>query len=194
MDCQKVGNLIRQLRLERKLTQLQLGEQLEVSDKAVSKWERGLGCPDLSLISRLATLFHVDTESLLAGELKQSLDLGGNMKKMVFYVCPECGNLVTSTVTTAITCCGRRLQEIEAVKASPQEKLQVEPIENEFFISSNHDMTKEHYISFVALLTGDTLMVKKLYPEWNMQARIPQFGHGKLLWYCTKHGLFYQLI
>ena len=194
MDCQKVGNLIRQLRLEQKLTQLQLGEQLEVSDKAVSKWERGLGCPDLSLISRLATLFHVDTESLLAGELKQGLVLGGNMKKIVFYVCPECGNLVTSTVTTSITCCGRKLQEMEAVKASPEEKLQIEPIENDFFVSSNHEMTKEHYISFVALLTGDTLMVKKLYPEWNMQARLPQFGHGKLLWYCTKHGLFYQLI
>lgn len=194
MDCQKVGNLIRQLRLEQKLTQLQLGEQLEVSDKAVSKWERGLGCPDLSLISRLATLFHVDTESLLAGELKQGLVLGGNMKKIVFYVCPECGNLVTSTVPTSITCCGRKLQEMEAVKASPEEKLQIEPIENDFFVSSNHEMTKEHYISFVALLTGDTLMVKKLYPEWNMQARIPQFGHGKLLWYCTKHGLFYQLI
>ena len=194
MDCQKVGNLIRQLRLEQKLTQLQLGEQLEVSDKAVSKWERGLGCPDLSLISRLATLFHVDTESLLAGELKQGLVLGGNMKKIVFYVCPECGNLVTSTVPTSITCCGRKLQEMEAVKACPEEKLQIEPIENDFFVSSNHEMTKEHYISFVALLTGDTLMVKKLYPEWNMQARIPQFGHGKLLWYCTKHGLFYQLI
>ena len=83
---------------------------------------------------------------------------------------------------------------MEAVKVSPEEKLQVETIENDFFISSNHEMTKEHYISFVALLTGDTLMVKKLYPEWNMQARIPQFGHGKLLWYCTQHGLFYQYL
>ena len=194
MDCQKMGKLIRQLRLERKLTQLQLGEQLEVSDKAVSKWEQGLGCPDLSLISRLATLFHVDTESLLAGELKQGLVLGGNMKKMVFYVCPECGNLVTATAATSVTCCGRKLQEMEAIKASPEENLQVDLIENDFFISSTHEMTKQHYISFVALVTGDTLMVKKLYPEWNLQARIPQFGHGKLVWYCTNHGLFYQLI
>lgn len=194
MDCQKVGSLIRQLRLGGKLTQLQLGELLEVSDKAVSKWERGLGCPDLSLISKLAGIFQVDTESLLAGELNQNVLLGGNMKKLVFYVCPECGNIVTAMATTSVTCCGRKLQEMEAIKASPEENLQVDLIENDFFISSTHEMTKQHYISFVALVTGDTLMVKKLYPEWNLQARIPQFGHGKLVWYCTNHGLFYQLI
>ena len=194
MDCQKVGSLIRQLRLEGKLTQLQLGELLEVSDKAVSKWERGLGCPDLSLISKLAGIFQVDTESLLAGELNQNVLLGGNMKKLVFYVCPECGNLVTALSATSVTCCGRKLQEMEAVKAPVEEKLQVELIENDYFISSSHEMTKDHYISFVALVTGDTLMMKKMYPEWNLQARIPQFGHGKLVWYCIKHGLFYQLI
>ena len=193
MDCQKVGSLIRRLRLEGELTQLQLGELLGVSDKAVSKWERGLGCPDLSLISKLARIFHVDTESLLAGELNQNLLLGVNMKKLIFYVCPECGNIVTAMATTSATCCGRKLQEMEAIKASPEENLQVDLIENEFFISSTHEMTKQHYISFVALVTGDTLMVKKLYPEWNLQARIPQFGHGKLVWYCT-NGLFYQLI
>ena len=194
MDCQKVGSLIRQLRLGGKLTQLQLGELLEVSDKAVSKWERGLGCPDLSLISKLAGIFQVDTESLLAGELNQNVLLGGNMKKLVFYVCPECGNLVTALSATSVTCCGRKLQEMEAVKAPVEEKLQVELIENDYFISSSHEMTKDHYISIVALVTGDTLMMKKMYPEWNLQARIPQFCHGKLVWYCTKHGLFYQLI
>lgn len=136
----------------------------------------------------------MDTESLLAGELNQNLLLGVNMKKLIFYVCPECGNIVTAMATTSVTCCGRKLQEMEAIKASPEENLQVDLIENEFFISSTHGMTKQHYISFVALVTGDTLMVKKLYPEWNLQARIPQFGHGKLVWYCTNHGLFYQLI
>ena len=55
-------------------------------------------------------------------------------------------------------------------------------------------MTKEHYVSFVALLTGDTLFLRRLYPEWDLQTRIPAFGHGILLWYCTKHGLFRQLL
>ena len=64
--------------------------------------------------------------------------------------------------------------------------------ENDFFVSSQHEMTREHYISFVALLTSDTIMLKKQYPEWNLQVRIPVFAHGRLIWYCNKHGLFYQ--
>ena len=42
MDCVKIGQLIRKLRSESGLTQLQLAEQMHVSDKAVSKWERGV--------------------------------------------------------------------------------------------------------------------------------------------------------
>ncbi|MDY3711900.1 MAG: hypothetical protein SO044_05755 [Agathobaculum sp.] len=54
-------------------------------------------------------------------------------------------------------------------------------------------MTKAHHIAFVALLTGDTLLLRRLYPEWDMQTRLPAFArHGMLLWYCTQHGLFYQ--
>lgn len=39
---------------------------------------------------------------------------------------------------------------------------------------------------------SDTLMLRKLYPEWELQVRIPIFSHGRLLWYCNRHGLFYQ--
>lgn len=53
-------------------------------------------------------------------------------------------------------------------------------------------MTKEHDISFVTLLTGDTLFLQKQYPEWNLQVRIPRIAHGRPVWYCTQHGLFYQ--
>lgn len=55
-------------------------------------------------------------------------------------------------------------------------------------------MVRDHYISFVALLTSDSIFLRKQYPEWNLQVRIPSFAHGLLLWYCTKHGLFYQKI
>ena len=55
-------------------------------------------------------------------------------------------------------------------------------------------MRREHYISFVVFLTGDTLIVKKLYPEWELETTLPFFAHGTLLWYCTKHGLFSQQI
>lgn len=55
-------------------------------------------------------------------------------------------------------------------------------------------MAKDHYITFVALLTGDRLILCKQYPEWGLQARIPASGHGRLLWHCSRHGLFYQLV
>ena len=50
MDNEKVGALIRSLRRENRMTQLQLAEKLHISDRTVSKWERGLGCPEISLL------------------------------------------------------------------------------------------------------------------------------------------------
>ena len=192
MDATKIGELICTLRKEKGLTQLQLAERLNVSDKAVSKWERGLGCPDVSLLARLSQVFAVDLEKLLAGELDPNSQAAGNLKNLHFYVCPACGNLVTALVDTPVSCCGKKLTALTAQKAGPEEKLSVEIIENDYFISSDHEMTKDHYISFVAFLTGDTVLLRKQYPEWNLQTRLPVFAHGRLLWYCTRHGLFYQ--
>lgn len=53
MDCVKIGHLISQLRKEKKLTQQNLADSLGISNKTISKWECGLGCPDLSLWSDL---------------------------------------------------------------------------------------------------------------------------------------------
>lgn len=194
MDNVKIGNLINKLRKEKGMTQLQLAEKLHISDKTVSKWERGLGCPDVSLLTDLSEVFGVDLEKLLSGQLDANEERGGNMKKLNFYVCPECGNVITAMTDAGISCCGKKLKALEPVKASEEEKLSVEVIENDYYISSNHPMVKEHYISFVALLTGDSLTLKKQYPEWDLQVRIPGRTHGKLIWYCTEHGLFYQLV
>ena len=79
-------------------------------------------------------------------------------------------------------------------KATDEEKLDVSLVEDEWFITSDHPMTKEHYISFIAFATGEQVQIIKQYPEWALQTRIPKRRHGMLLWYCTKHGLFYQLI
>ena len=192
MDNAKIGALICRLRKEKQMTQLQLAMQLHISDKTVSKWERGLGCPDVSLIGQLSGIFEVDIQNLLAGELSTNGVLGGNLKRIKFYVCPNCGNLVYSLTDASVTCCGKKMKPITPVKASEEEKLFVQVVENDFFVSSQHEMTREHYISFVALLTSDTIMLKKQYPEWNLQVRIPVFAHGRLIWYCNQHGLFYQ--
>ena len=194
MDNEKIGKLIYGLRKERNMTQLQLAEILHISDKTVSKWERGQGCPDISLLVDLSCVLGVDMEKFLSGRLEANEERGGNMNKLNFYVCPECGNVITAMTEAGISCCGKKLQPLEAVKAHDEERLLVENIENDYYISSDHPMLKEHYISFVALLTGDTLTLKKQYPEWDLQVRIPGRTHGKLIWYCTEHGLFYQLV
>ena len=194
MDHSKIGKLIYTLRKEKGLTQLQLAKAMHISDKTVSKWERGLGCPDVSLLCELSKILNVDLSELLRGQLTSNDILGGSMKRIKFYVCPNCGNILTALSDTAISCCGKKLLPLELKKADAADRLSVEIIENEFFISANHEMTKEHYISFVALITDDTLILRKQYPEWDLQARIPFFAHGQLVWYCTRHGLFCQSI
>ena len=194
MNNEKIGALISRLRKEQNMTQLQLAERMHISDRTVSKWERGAGCPDISLLSELADIFHVDMEKLLTGELEERNGLSGNLKKMHFYVCPVCGNLITAMSSGDISCCGKKLEPLLLQKASEEEKLTVEVIENEYYISTGHEMTREHFISFVAFLTGDCLVLKKQYPQWNLQVRIPMFAHGMLIWYCSRHGLFYQVV
>lgn len=67
MDAQKIGNLINYLRIKKALTQKQLAAQINVSDKAVSKWERGDGCPDVGILPKLAEVLETDVDSLLKG-------------------------------------------------------------------------------------------------------------------------------
>ena len=192
MDHSKIGELIRENRVKQGLTQRQLAEKLMLSDKTVSKWERGMGCPDVGILVKLSEILGVDLKALMEGQVKGNEPTGGNMKKLKFYMCPHCGNLLTSTVEAAVSCCGKTLAPLEARKTDEAHGLNMEVIENEFFVTSDHEMTKEHYISFLALVTGDTLVLKKQYPEWGLDTRLPMLRYGTLYWYCTEHGLFYQ--
>ena len=199
-NTEKIGKLISDLRTERGMTQKELADALAISDKTVSKWERGGGCPDIALLSALCAYFSIDMEKMLAGELSESDFTGGNMKKSKFYVCPVCGNVTVTTGDADISCCGRKLRAMEPVrlgKGSSEDgtfpnPLHVEKIEDEWYITSSHPMVKENYISFVAFLTGDRLQLIKQYPEWDMQVRIPARGHGLLLWYSTGEGRLYS--
>lgn len=194
MDQIKTGAIIRKLRTDRRMTQMELAGMLNVSDKAVSKWECGKGCPDISLLSALADLFQIDVRVLLNGEIDEKEEEKGNMKKLKFYVCPHCGNIITATSEAAVTCCGSQLTASEPRNAEKHEKLQMEEVDGMWYISSDHEMSKEHYISFVAFVNDNTAMICKQYPEWNLQATIPLYRSGKLIWYCTKCGLLYQMI
>ncbi|MDP4159846.1 MAG: helix-turn-helix domain-containing protein [Bacillota bacterium] len=194
MQTINVGNIIRELRTERGMTQKQLADKMNISDKTVSKWERGLGCPDVSLLSELSDLLEVDIGKLLSGDLAPNDFVGGNMKKTNYYVCPMCHNILLCTGEAEVSCCGRKIDQQKMQKAEENEMLSVEVIEDDWYITAAHPMNKEHYISFVAFATGDRVQIIKQYPEWDMQLRIPKRGHGMLIWYCTRHGLFYQLI
>ena len=194
MDCQKTGQLIRQLRLERGMTQQQLADKLNISPKTVSKWECGLGCPDVSLLGALAASLGVQAETLLQGDLAEGSPVSGNMRKLNFYVCPVCGSISTSTGRVQLSCCGKVLAPLTAQKAAPEDKLKLEQVEDEWFVTSEHPMTKECYISFLALATGESVQLIKQYPEWDLQARLPRKRHGTLYWYSTEQGLFYQYL
>ena len=68
MDTQKMGSFIRELRKEQNMTQKDLAERLHLTDRAVSKWERGLNAPDLATLEPLAEALGVSLTELIAGE------------------------------------------------------------------------------------------------------------------------------
>lgn len=77
MDNKKFGDFIKELRKEKQLTQKELGEKLNITDKAISKWERGLSFPDIAVLKDLAEFFEIDISELLNGERgkKQEIDI-----------------------------------------------------------------------------------------------------------------------
>ena len=68
MDNQKLGIFITELRKEKGLTQAQLAQKLNVTDKAVSKWERGVGFPDIKLLEPLADVLDISLLELMKSE------------------------------------------------------------------------------------------------------------------------------
>lgn len=190
MDCIKVGNLIKKLRKEKNMTQKQLSDEMNISDKTISKWERGLGCPDVSLLGELSKIFKVNIDKILSGEMDCNMLNGGNMKKIKFYACPTCGNITTSLGEAEISCCGRILAPLTPKKCDEEHNIKIENIDNELYITFSHEMTKEHYISFVAYVTYDRVYFVKLYPEQGGEVRLPLSYKGKILLYCNNHGLY----
>lgn len=189
MNNQQMGQLIRSLRIEKNMTQLQFAAMLCVTDKAVSKWERGLGSPDISLIADISCILDVDIEKMLSGDLKPSkLDIG-NLKRTHLYICPNCGSLQTATSDAEISCCGRKLSAAKPQKPDAAHQLQIDALDGEYFLSSAHPMTKSHYISFMAYITQNRILLVKFYPEQAIEIYLPKMRSGTLLYYCTAHGL-----
>lgn len=98
------------------------------------------------------------------------------MLRTNIYVCPVCGNIITSVGEAVIHCHGILLMPCETEEADENHKIFIERVEDEYFVRIEHDMTKQHYISFVAALSADKIQMIILYPEGNAEARIKRNG------------------
>lgn len=189
MDCVKIGRLIAKLRKEKGLTQKNISDALGITNKTVSKWECGLGCPDLSLWTELSAILGVDMAQMMEGDITANKPDSGNIDKIRFYVCPSCGNILVSTGSASIFCCGRKLERILPTGELSAPKITVEEMDMDYYITIDHPMTKEHYLSFAAYVKSDKVFLNRLYPEQSPAFRFPISAGGKLYVYCVKHGL-----
>ena len=103
------GKTIKELRIRKGLTQLELASKICVTDKAISKWETGKGLPDITLLESLAKALGVSVIELMNGALIINKNKSCNIKKSHFSVCPICGNVVYSIGENLNSCCGIEL-------------------------------------------------------------------------------------
>ena len=164
MNQYVTGAVIRELREKNNLTQLQLAEKLGISDKTVSKWETGRGYPDITLLEPIAGAFRVSVTELISGNTVHNANVSANMMRSKFYICPVCGNVIHSMGEAVVTCHGIQLRPLEAEQSDEQHMIFVERVEDEYWVRIAHEMTRNHYITFIAALSPDGLQMTKLYP------------------------------
>lgn len=190
MNQYVTGAVIKELREKINVTQLQLAERIGVSDKTVSKWETGKGYPDITLLEPIADALSVSVAELISGNTVCNSNVSANMLRTKFYVCPVCGNVIHSIGEAVIHCHGVLLQPEEAEQTDEYHKIFIERVEDEYYVQIEHEMTKNHYISFIAAVSSDRLQMVKLYPEGNAEARFKISGVKKIYFYCNRSGLF----
>lgn len=194
MNTYITGTTIKRLREAKHMTQAELGEQIGVSSKAVSKWETAKGLPDISLIQPLAQALGVSVMELISGECITNRNRSSNILRSKLHVCPICGNVIRATGDAFVSCCGVTLPALEPEEMDAQHTLRIETVEDEQFLTVDHPMTKDHYISFLAFATTDRFQLVKFYPEGSPETRMQLRGHGILYLYCNKHGLMMRKI
>ncbi len=195
MDCAKVGKLILQLRKEQGLTQRAVADALNISNKTVSKWERGLGCPDVSILTALSGVLGADVQKMLEGELDPNKPDNGNISRIRFYVCPACGNVLTAANKASVSCCGRKLEPLTPEKDMENHRMAIEEMDIYNYVTMDHEMKKSHFIKFIAYVGADMFLLKRLYPEQSSNVSIPELPRGgRLYGYCSRHGLWVQSV
>ena len=192
MNSYVTGQAVRRLREEKKITQQQLADTIGVTPKAVSRWETGRGLPDISLLDPLAAALGVSVAELMSGSEVKNRNVSANLLRGRFFVCPVCGNIIHAAGEAMISCCGIRLTPLVPQPVDKDHAITIEPVEDEHFLTVSHPMEKDHFLSFLAWVTGDRIQLVKLYPEGNAETRLQLQGFGKLYLYCSRHGLMEQ--
>ena len=191
MDNYITGATIKRLRENKKMTQDELANKIFVSNKTISKWENGHGLPDISLLEPLAKALDISVIELFSGNEVRNKNRSFNMKKILYYTCPICGNVIQATGEAVISCCGIVLPPQEAETSEDDEhKINLEKVEDEYYVTVNHPMTKDHYISFISAVGDNNVQFVKLYPESAAEARFKISRVRFVLAYCNHHGLF----
>ena len=138
----------------------------------------------------LAATLGVSVPELLSGNAVTNINISANMLRSKFYVCPICGNVIHSMGEAVIHCHGIQLTPCQPEETNEHHMIFIETVEDEYFVRIEHEMSKTHYISFIAGLSSDKIQMTKLYPEGNAEARLKINGVKKILFYCNRDGLF----
>ena len=190
MDNYVTGALIKKLREAKHLTQEELADKVCVSGKAISKWETGRGFPDIGLLEPLAKALGISVVELLSGTDITNRNRSSDMKKSKFYVCPVCGNVIQATGEAVMICCGITLPPLEAEIPDSDHAIKTEIVEDEYYVTVDHPMSKTHYISFLAAVSDQRIQLEKLYPEGASGTRFKIDRVERIYAYCNRHGLF----
>ncbi len=89
MDQLKIGRFIAECRRQKQLTQLQLADKLGITDKAISKWERGIAMPDTSIMLELCDILGISVNELLNGEMIKMANSNEKNEQLLLNVAKE---------------------------------------------------------------------------------------------------------
>ena len=124
MNQMKIGAFLKELRKEKELTQEQLAERLNVSNRSVSRWETGSTLPDISMLVEIAEFYEVDIREIINGERK-SENMNEEVKETILAVANYADKQKKQAVLRAIImfalemlCCGFTIVSIILIKSS----------------------------------------------------------------------------
>ncbi len=190
MNPYVTGTMIRRLREAKGLTQEELAARLHVTSKAVSKWETAQGFPDISLLESLAKALDISIIELFSGESVTNRNRASNLLRSVLYVCPVCGNGILSFGQAVVSCCGITLPPLQPEEPDDAHAIQLACSDGEYYVTIDHPMEKDHFITCIAAVSDNALQLAKTFPEGSAEAR---FRPQRVRWiyaYCNRHGLF----